>query len=113
MTCFMRRYFCTQTIPTVRVSVYVYSNSPYSFRMCGLRRRGNRRSAVRFPQAAEDTRYVLLYLAQEPELGQVTDDRQGEDELAAADQCQAEESGPTHDLGVIEEPITRGYLVRT
>ena len=56
------------------------------------------RGAVRFPAI----QYVLLDLAQEPPLGQVPDHGKRKYELAATDQCEAEEGGTTHDVGVVQ-----------
>ena len=54
--------------------------------------------ATRYPAI----QYILLNLAEEPPLGQVPDHGKREHELAATDQCEAEEGSATHDVGVVQ-----------
>ena len=50
---------------------------------------------------------LLLNLTQEPPLGQVADNGQGEYKLPAADHSQSEECRSTHDLWIIEVSVER------
>ena len=65
--------------------------------------------ARRFPPIE----YVLLDLAQEPPLGQVSDHGKREHELAATDQGEAEEGGATHDVGVVQVAASRRMELAT
>ena len=65
-------------------------------------------SAVSNDIAGQKTLNALLNLAEEPPLGDIPDDGQGEDELAAADQREAEECSAADDFRVVQVPSKSG-----
>ena len=54
---------------------------------------------------------LLLNLGEEPPLGKMTEDGDGEDQLASTDECKAEERGTTDELRVVQ--VAAKDIIRT
>ena len=54
---------------------------------------------------------LLLNLGEEPPLGKMTEDGDGEDQFASTDECETEERGTADELRIVQ--VTAKVLVRT